>query len=186
MDAVSQKIVMSASIDEESHRTTYPRFKSLKERGLKPLFVTMDGHRHVMRAVKEIWPQTKIQRCLFHIKREGMRWLRTYPKTVAGQELRGLLAQVCSISSIKERDDFINSYNRWKLKHRRFVRSLPGTDVAFKDLKKTMALIDHALPDMFHYLNEPNVPATTNTLEGYFSRLKGHYRKHRGLSSKHK
>ena len=39
-----------------------------------------------------------------------------------------------------------------------------------------------ALPDMFHYLDDPQIPTTTNGLEGYFSRLKSHYRQHRGLS----
>ncbi len=39
-----------------------------------------------------------------------------------------------------------------------------------------------ALPDMFHYLDDPHISKTTNGLEGYFSRLKSHYRQHRGLS----
>lgn len=39
-----------------------------------------------------------------------------------------------------------------------------------------------ALPDMFYYLDDPAVPISTSGLEGYFSRLKRHYRQHRGLS----
>ncbi len=39
-----------------------------------------------------------------------------------------------------------------------------------------------ALPDMFYYLDDPAISSSTNGLEGYFSRLKGHYRQHRGLS----
>ena len=39
---------------------------------------------------------------------------------------------------------------------------------------------------MFHYLKEPNIPSTTNALEGYYSPLKADYRRHRGLSQKHK
>jgi hypothetical protein len=35
--------------------------------------------------------------------------------------------------------------------------------------------------DMFHYLDDPHIPTTTNGLEGYFSRPKSHYRQHRGL-----
>ena len=186
MDAISQKVIMGDSIDKESYQTAYPRFRRLKDRGLEPLYITMDGHRQVIRAVKEVWPQTKIQRCLYHIQREGMRWLRTYPKTKAGRELRKLLAQVCAIRSDKERDALINSYKSWKRKYRGFVKSLPWSEVACKDLKRTMALIDHALPDMFHYLDDPHVPATTNMLEGYYSRLKADFRKHRGLSDKHK
>jgi len=40
-----------------------------------------------------------------------------------------------------------------------------------------------ALPYMFGYLDHPNIPTTTNRLEGFFSRLKQHYRQHRGLRS---
>lgn len=186
MDSGSQKIILSDSVDKESYQTTYPRFKKIKEQGLDPSFVTMDGHRYVIRAFKEVWPKIKIQRCLYHIQREGMRWLRTYPKTEAGRELRQLLASVCDIKTVKERDEFVSRYRQWNQKHRRFVKSLPRSVVAYKDLKKTMALITHALPDMFYYLDDSRVSSTTNKLEGFFSRLKSDYQRHRGLSEANK
>jgi transposase-like protein len=186
MDAESREIILGDSIDKESYQTAYPRFKKLKEQGLEPTFVTMDGHRYVIQAFKEVWPRIKIQRCLYHIQREGMRWLRTYPKTEAGRELRRLLAGVCNIKTVKERDDFTGRYRQWRCTHRSFVQSLPRSIVAYKDLKKTMALIDHALPDMFYYLADSRVPSTTNLLEGFYSRLKADFRRHRGLSDEHK
>jgi len=186
MDAVSQEIILGDSTDKESYQTAYPWFKKLKEQGLNPKFVTMDGHRHINRAFKEVWPKIKIQRCLFHIQREGMRWLRTYPKTEAGRELRKLLASICNIKTVKERNEFIERYKRWLHKYQGFVRSLPRSIVSYKDLKKTMALIDNALPDMFYYLDNSRVASTTNKLEGFFSRLKSAYHRHRGLSDKHK
>ena len=146
----------------------------------------MDGELSVIRAINEIWPQAKIQRCLYHIQREGMRWLRTYPKTQAGTELRCLLKTPCRIRSFEERNEFIASYMAWLDRNRDFVLSLPRSEVAFKDLQRTMVLIFNALPDMFHYLNENNIPKTTNTLESFYSRLKADYRKHRGLTEKHK
>jgi len=42
------------------------------------------------------------------------------------------------------------------------------------------------LPNMFYYLDDQCIAATTNKLEGYFSRLKEIYRKHRGMSKKHR
>jgi transposase-like protein len=186
MDAVSQEIILGDSIDKESYKTTYPRFKKLKEQGLSPEFVIMDGHRSVIQAFKEVWPQIKIQRCLYHIQREGMRWLRTYPKTEAGRELRKLLASICDIKTIKERNEFIRRYKRWIDKHQSFVQSLPRSVIAYKDLKKTMALIENALPDMFYYLDDSRVISTTNKLESFFSRLKADYHRHRGLSDEHK
>jgi len=146
----------------------------------------MDGERHVMRAVREIWPKAIIQRCLYHIQHEGMRWLRTYPKTQAGKELRFLLNTLCSIESVKEQDTFVQNFQTWLKKYTDFIESLPKNIVAFKDLKRTISLINNALPDMFHYLKDPTVHKTTNALESFYSRLKSDYRRHRGLTQKHK
>lgn len=186
MDATSQEIILGDSIPKESYKATYPRFKKLKEQGLSPEFVVMDGHRAVIKAFKEVWPRIKIQRCLYHIQREGMRWLRTYPKTEAGRELRQLLAGMCDITTVKERNNFIRHYEQWSDKHQDFVQSLPRSIIAYKDLKKAMVLIENGLPDMFHYLGNPNLVSTTNMLEGFFSRLKADYHRHRGLSDEHK
>jgi len=39
---------------------------------------------------------------------------------------------------------------------------------------------------MFHYLSNPDIPRTTNGIEGYFSHLKNHLDIHRGLTVKHR
>lgn len=115
-----------------------------------------------------------------------MRWLRTYPKTIAGRELRCLLGTICTIRTIKERDQFVNSFSLWLTTHRDFIKTLPSSNIAFKDLKRTTVLIKNALPDMFHYLNEPGLPSTTNLIEGLYSRLKSDYCRHRGLTEQNK
>ena len=142
--------------------------------------------RSVIRAISMVWPKARVQRCLYHIQREGMRWLRTYPKTLAGRQLRSILRTLCSIKSLKEQNAFINSYKTWISKHRKFIKSLPVSNVAFKDLKRTIVLISNALPDMFYYLKDPDVPPTTNTIESFYSRVKADYRRHRGLTQMHK
>lgn len=186
MEAKAQNIISNIYAKKEGFKSVYPWFNKLKKQGLNPLYVVMDGEQSVIRAIKLIWPHARIQRCLYHIQREGMRWLRTYPKTQAGRELRCLLRTLCAIKSIKERNDFIKNYKLWTKKYKEFVKSLPKDNVAFKDLKRTMVLINNALPDMFYYLKEPTIPATTNMLESFYSRLKADYRRHRGLSQKHK
>lgn len=186
MNVRDQNLISNIYAKKEGYRNVHAWFSRLNEEGLSPLYITMDGERSVIRAINEVWPQTKIQRCLYHIQREGMRWLRTYPKTHAGKDLRRLLKTLCRISSFEERNEFIASYMSWLDRYRDFVLSLPRSEVAFKDLKKTMALIYNALPDMFHYLTDKNIPKTTNTLESFYSRLKADYRKHRGLTERHK
>lgn len=186
MNAKGQAIISAIYAHKEGFNSVHPWFLELRQRGLNPKGISMDGEKTVMGAVRNVWPKTKIQRCLYHIQREGMRWLRTYPKTQAGKELRAILSVLCTIKSFKERNRFIQTYKIWLDKYRGFVKSLPRTTVAFKDLKRAMALINNALPDMFHYLNDSNIPATTNSIESFYSRLKADYRKHRGLTQHNK
>lgn len=186
MEAQGQKIISHVYDQKEGYKAALGWFQDLRAQGLDPLYITMDGERYVTRAIMEIWPKTKIQRCLYHIQREGMRWLRSNPKTPAGAMLRELLKTVCQIRTKRERELFKKAYAAWVETYRDFVLGLPRSQVAYKDLKRTMVLIKNALPDMFHYLNDPEVHKTTNALEGFYSRLKADYRSHRGLSLRHR
>jgi transposase-like protein len=186
MSASDQKIVAHTYVQKESFKDAYPWFINLRRQGLNPVFITTDGERSVIRAMKLVWPGAKLQRCLYHLQHEGMRWLRTYPKTEAGKELRTILSKLSRIKTTQERDVFIQTYTNWVNKYERFVLSLPRADVAAKDLCRAMVLMRNALPDMFHYLTNSNVHSTTNALEGYHSRLKADYRRHRGLTKEHR
>jgi transposase-like protein len=185
-DSVSQKIISSIYTARESYEIVHPWFKELHTNGLMIKYIAMDGERSIMRAVKDVWPDAKIQRCLYHIQREGMRWLRTYPKTLAGQQLRRLLNNLSSIRTINDKEQFIANFKAWHKENHQHIKSLPSSTIAFRDLKKTITLIINALSDMFHFLDMKHIPSTTNLIEGFFSRLKSDYRRHRGISEKHK
>jgi transposase-like protein len=186
MDVPSQTVIFNAYVDKEGYYSVYPFLSWLKEHGLNPLALTIDGHHTVIRAFKEVWPHLRIQRCLYHIQREGLRWLRTFPKTQAGRDLRMILRGLHRIKSEGDRQRFLDAFELWERTHKTFVRLLPSTSVAFKDLKKTRSLVRYAIPNMFHYLGDPKIMSTTNLLEGFFSRLKADFRRHRGLSETHK
>lgn len=186
MGGIDQKIIFSQYVDRESYRSVLPYLSKLRSKGLDPSYLSVDGHLAVMRAFRETWPHLTIQRCLYHIQKEGMRWLRSKPKTEAGKELRFLLSQLHKVKTENDQNNYLNYYRSWLDRHEYFVKTLPNDSVAFKDLKKTMALINNGLEDMFHYLVDPKVDYTTNKLESFFSRLKADYRKHRGLSKSHK
>ncbi len=186
MNATNQKIIAHTYVRKESFRDSYNWFMNLKRQGLDPVFVTTDGERSIIRAMKLVWPNVKLQRCLYHLQREGMRWLRTYPKTEAGRELRNIISKLSRIKTVQERDTWVSIYDNWIKKYGSFVLSLPHTTIAYKDLQRTVVLLNNALSDMFHYLVNSNVHATTNALEGFHSRLKADYRRHRGLTKEHR
>jgi transposase-like protein len=186
MDALTQRVIINAYVATESYTTVHPMLLQLNALGLRPQALILDGHRMVIRAIREVWGAVIIQRCLYHIQREGLRWLRTYPKTEAAKELQKLLRFLPKIKDIEKKNLFLGSYAAWIETYKKLVSSLPSTTVAYKDLKRTMALITNAIPDMFHYLDDPNIHSTTNCLESFFSRLKADFRRHRGLSEIHK
>lgn len=186
MDATDQRIISHIYVRKENFKDAYDWFITLKEKGFSPKFFIIDGERSIMRAIRLVWPNVILQRCLYHIQHEGMRWLRTYPKTEAGKELRLILSTLCGIKTVQHRNAFVQAYSSWVTRYREFVMSLPRTTVAFKDLRRTMGLISNALPEMFYYLTDVNVPSTTNALEGFHSRLKADYQRHRGLTKRHR
>jgi transposase-like protein len=114
-------IIASTYADREGFKSTHPWFEELKRQGLYPDAVAMDGEISVLRAIRTVWPKAKVQRCLFHIQREGMRWLRTHPKTEAGRELRDILSTLCYVKNFRERKIFIQRFQQWLEIHREFV-----------------------------------------------------------------
>jgi len=186
MDAIDQRIISHIYVQKEGFHDAYKWFLHLKSQGLNPDFITTDGEQSIIRAMRLVWSEAKLQRCLYHVQHEGMRWLRTYPKTDAGKELRTLLSKLSTIKTLQEKDMFVQAYVTWVRKYETFVSSLPRTEVAHKDLRRTMVLINNALPDLFYYLANKNVHSTTNALEGFHSRLKSDYQRHRGLTKAHR
>ena len=182
MNNLSDQIVASRYCAKENYATAHHIFKGLSSKQVSPKAITTDGNTSVILAIKKVWSDTIIQRCLVHIQRQGLSWLRRNPKSQAAKDLRLLLLTVTNIRNHKQKETFINDFNNWEKKYGKFVLSLSSSDKVYSDLQRTRSLIIHALPNMFHYLEDFNIASTTNKVEGYFSRLKELYRRHRGMS----
>jgi len=78
----------------------------------------------------------------------------------------------------------LNPFNDWDLKYGRDISEKPERGKVFSDIKRARSMLLKALPNMFHYLENPHISWSTDCLEGYYSRLKMNYRNHRGLSPK--
>lgn len=186
IDNLSNQIIANRYCVRENYAMARSIFKELLFKQVNPKAITIDGNTSVIRAIKNIWPDIIIQRCLVHIQRQGLSWLRRYPKSQAARDLRLLLLAITNIKDHKQKQVFINGFNNWEKIYGKFVLSLPSSDKVYSDLQKTRSLIIHAMPDLFHYLEDSNISPTTNKIEGYFSRLKNLYRQHRGLSKNHR
>ena len=82
-----------------------------------------------------------------------------------------------------DRDAFLEAVASWEGKYGSQISLRRETGYVFSDVKRARSTLLRALPDMFHYLDDPLIPLSTNGLESYFSRLKSHYRQHRGLGT---
>lgn len=186
IDTQNKNHIYYEYVNKENYLSVLIMCKYLKEKGLKPKAITVDGHPQVIKAVKELWSNILIQRCLFHIKLQGQMWLRQYPKTEAGKALKTLLSGLTKVKDKDSQNSWIKCYKQWHNRYQKEILSLSKNSIAAKDLKRTMSLINNALPNMFHYVKDQKIASTTNMLENFFSRLKQHYRNHRGISEAHK
>ena len=182
MDAKTNRIIAGQyGISEFSMSQLYMFFEPLKQKGLIPISYTIDGNPHVFKVLKELWPNIIIQRCLVHIQRQGMSWCRRFPRRTDAKHLRNIFKQVCYIDNDKQKQQFIELFENWQQRFGFQIHAQPEKGKVFSDIRRARSMLINAIPDMFHYLEDFNIPKTTNALEGYYSRLKQHYRLHRGL-----
>jgi len=179
--ATGNLLACKYGVNENSQPALRHFFRRLKEQGLKPISCTVDGNLHVMRIVQEVWPQVLIQRCRVHVQRQGLMWCRLHPKTTMGRQLRELFLDVLEIQSVAAQHDWLERFAVW---NRRFGEQLQGPVQGWvmSDLKRARSMLLKAIPNLFHYVKYPTIPASTNRVEGFFSTLKRAYKRHTGLA----
>lgn len=182
MDAQTHMLVAGQyDVSENSEPELQKFFQGLKQAGLNPNSFTVDGNPKVMKELRQIWTGVMIQRCLVHIQRQGLSWCRTSPRTTYGRWLRNIFLRVTRIRTLADRDEFLKAVTSWEANYGSQIGARRERGHVFSDIKRARSMLLRALPDMFHYLDNPLIPISTNGLEGYFSRLKAHYRQHRGV-----
>ena len=117
----------------------------------------------------------------------SLTYLTRFPKTNAGIDLRKLAKELHKIDNYEKKDLWIKEFERWSEKYDDFLKEKSESSSGrkwhtHKFLRRTRALIKNALPDMFHYLDDSNIPKSTNGLETRFSYLKNNLKIHRGLN----
>jgi len=181
-DSKINKVISFIFTKKEDYRSAVEWFYSLCKAGLYPVSITSDGSIGILRAICEIWPGCKVQRCLYHVKSQGERWLRLYPRTKLAQDLKYIIGQVCSVSN---KELFWDSYLEWKRKYDDHITILNRKDKVEGDIISTYHMFESAYKDLFYYLEDENILRTSNVLEGYFGHLKRKYRQHSGLRRSH-
>lgn len=183
LNAETNKLIYGVyDFKENSFTALLDLFYELKISGLSPRSCTVDGLPAVIKALAYVWPDIIIQRCLFHIQRQGLKWCRSYPKTIEAKKLRLLFLSIVNIGTLEERNNFLLSVKQWEDIYGCKIKERPERGHVFSDLKRARSMLLNSLPNAFHYLHDAKIAKTTNLAEGYFSFMKTRYRDHRGLS----
>lgn len=132
---------------------------------------TSDGWVSILAALREVYPECIIQRCLVHIQRQVRTYITKRPKSQAGKDFLKLMSYTTLSNPIL----FPKQWNEWQQVHQTYineksVRSKGGWEYKHTNLRKAINLINNALPYMFQFHNHTdlNIEKSSNKIEWYF------------------
>lgn len=130
-----------------------------------------DGWPSILSAIREVYPEAIIQRCLVHIQRQVFNYISRHPKSEAGKAL----VQIMRYTTLSDPELFIGVFEDWKKQHFHFLIEKSVSRKGWlifthTSLRKAMRHIENALPNMYQsYLYaDSKIERSTNKLEGYF------------------
>jgi len=169
-------------------------WSSLMRRIAAPEVVVTDGGTGFEKARREVWPQTRVQRCTFHAFRQVRRYTTAKSRLPAGVELYGLAKRLLHIKTLFAASSWVEEYMDWSFRWKDFLNEytiIEGRKVfTHQRLKKAKRGLDKLINKelLFTYLDpdltrEGPLPATNNKIEGGVIRqLRDLIRDHRGMS----
>jgi len=172
---------------KETREEIIKDLRVLRQNGVNVVSVTADGQNATKSALKRVFPEARLQRCLVHIQRYSDTYITKNPKTIAGIELKEITGTINNIDSHLSMKTFLAKLNDWRRRHNDFLKEKTlkedgsGWWYTHRSLRRVIFHINNALPDMWWYLEDKSIPKDTNALEGRFTDLKHKFRTHKGL-----
>jgi Transposase, Mutator family len=172
---------------QEKFKEIFQDLKALKSLGVQVYSVTCDGHKAILKAVAKVYPYAIIQRCLIHVKRQCGLYLSKKPKLSASKELLIIVNQLTSVQTFHQCSYWLLSLHNWYQQYKdvlleESINEQTGDYWKTHDrLHRAYTHLHEAIPHLFCYLNDPDIPATTNRLESFFKHLKEKLLLHSGL-----
>lgn len=176
---------------ENSH-TWYALLSQLPQ---VPFAIVCDGQRGMVKAIKLLFPRVIIQRCQFHVMRYCLAKLTQKPESTAGQELRCIILRITSVKTKEQFRAWFETYVSWRKTYQDFLNEKtyhlhnqtptgrPEWHYTHGKLHATHSHLKNALPNLFRYVLYPQIPNTTNVVEGAINALmQEKLRSHRGFT----
>ena len=108
--ACSDKHVLGWYLARHEHSQAWV---NLLRRIAPPDMVVSDGGQGFAAAVKQIWPETQIQRCTFHAYSQARRYTTRNPRLVPGRELLLIANELLHIKTEQEALTWLRKYFDW-------------------------------------------------------------------------
>lgn len=162
--------------------------QNLRALGIEIKSITSDGNPAILKAVKHVFPEAIHQRCVVHIQRESNIWLRKKPVNQASIDLKLIIRRLPQVKSINDKLAWVKMFNNWfnhyelYIKEKAINKETGRWWYRHKDLRRAAVMIKKAIPNMFHFINNPKIQNNTNSIESFFGHLKDTLSIHRGLS----
>jgi hypothetical protein len=172
-----------------------------------PTVVVCDGQKGILLAIARCWPNTRVQRCNFHVWQNIRVKLTLHPQTQAGQELLDLAREILKgIKTVEGSNDWQTQLKAWGetydelikertyrtellVSHRGWWYTHRNLRSAYRQLNKLIKdkqLFTYLDPSLFDPSMPTPIPRTTNYVEGGInSQLRTKLKLHRGMNQQH-
>lgn len=157
-----------------------------------PLVVVTDGGSGIRSALARTWPDTAIQRCIFHLQLNVTRELTRNPRLRAGRALRQIALNLTVVQDIDDAITWRLTLEAWWQKYGHMTRERTMYDngqfgYTHLRLRKAWAVLHRAAEagHIFTNLTHGN-PRATSRLEGLNSQIRHLLRHHRGMPIEHR
>lgn len=169
-------------------------WSALMDRIAPPDVVVTDGGSGFAKAKRLSWPDTEVQRCVFHAFNQIKKGTTTRPRLPAGREFYALGKRLLHLHSQDDVHHWIADYVQWCLRWEDFLNERTWIDnrhvLTHERLVRAQRGINRLLHQgtLFTYLDtdlllDGVIPATNNRIEGGTNApLRAMLRDHRGMS----
>lgn len=189
--ACSDEYVLGWYLARHEHSQAWA---NLLRRIAPPDMVVSDGGKGFAAAVKQIWPDTQIQRCAFHAFSQVRRYTTRNPRLIPGRELLSIATDLLYIKTEEEALIWLRRYFDWCKRWDEFLAEKTYIDGKYafthEKLRKAKGSLNRLINTghLFTYLDplltlDCSLPSTNNRIEGGVNApLRDMLRLHRGMS----
>jgi hypothetical protein len=181
-DYINKKVIRFWFYDWERYEYIKDDLIALKnEFNYDIVCFVVDWAKQIKKAIEEIYPTAKIQRCLTHIQRQIKNNISNNPQSNCWKDLQ----KIITFKNFENKKKFIKKFYLWEQKYFDFLKEKSFKWKRFwythRKLRASRSHIKNAISNMFYYLENEKIKRSSNDLEWYNWVLDGHIFNHRWL-----